>query len=94
MKNKRECKLFFKFLKQHKCLDAFVHNIKCYSSLPPQMNEEWEKASDLGKLLIFLKWREKEPIGAWIDIAFCWGNTPQDHKYWRKLNDLWQSQKL
>ncbi len=69
-----EARYFYKFLKKHNCLRAFMKNILMENNVCIYKN--WS----------ILEILTKYPT---ISVAFIWAGTPEGQAYWEELNNKW-----
>ena len=73
----REAKLLYKFLKKHRCLKEYVDNVLeqkgCYIYV-----DKYKHDHNIIALI--------NAARASIDWSFTWSDTPQEQKFWEKLD--------
>ena len=69
-----EARHFYKFLKKHNCLGAFIKNILTDNNRC--IDKNW------GTLEILTKYTT-------ISVGFIWAGTPEGQAYWEELNNKW-----
>jgi len=95
----KELKLkFLQFLKEHDAFDKYKKNIMKFInksrfgdvinilSCPRIIDSVDYKVN--GEINYY------EYLTQLINYAFCWIDTPQGHKYWENLNNLWKDEVL
>ena len=64
----------FRSLFGEKVFEAFKSNVKYYPSV-----------EDAVRSLI-----DNRSVFDLVDLSFCWLSTPEGHKYWKKISDVWK----
>lgn len=68
-----EARYFYKFLKKHNCLGAFIKNILAENKC---INKKWS-------ILEILTMYDT------ISVGFIWARTLEGQAYWEELNNKW-----
>lgn len=72
-----EARYFYKFLKKHNCLRAFIKNI---------LRENRWIGNNLSILEILTKYTT-------ISVGFIWAGTEEGAQYWEELNKKWLNER-
>ena len=76
----KQKRIFFNWLKKHNALEAYKRNRFVF--MREYKRHGWTHPYKYAHIEVF------DALG----LAFSWSNTPEGHRYWNYLDEIWESE--